>query len=296
MIDASVRFFGERAYAGLKDRYGWGSPRTGFMDDLGQLMTENGIECAVLVSELDGGVEEHAELMAINGRCQDFSVVPRIDIYRDSARDELRHYASMGVRAVRLSALGLHPDPLVPIRLEAIDSFLLWETLGELGLAVFVRPSVGDAHLLPSLLNEFSRVNVIIEASMVAIAPKTASIDRWGRPKLNLPLPTADRFTLGGICDMPNVTVVLSSQYSFSSVDWPYADLQGWHRPANLVSLFGADRLMWGSDYPLTAINPGYARCREYLASSASGVDAEDAMQIMLRTPLFLFRRPDDTR
>ena len=59
-----------------------------------------------------------------------------------------------------------------------------------------------------------------------------------------------------------NVYVHLSGQYAFSKEPWPYRDLTEWHErlhaPKNRMQGFGADHLLWATDFPWILKNPGY--------------------------------------
>ena len=55
---------------------------------------------------------------------------------------------------------------------------------------------------------------------------------------------------------LENCYVKLSGQYAFSKQEYPYEDTRSWH--LRLLEAFGADRLMWGTDFPFVACKPGY--------------------------------------
>ena len=48
-----------------------------------------------------------------------------------------------------------------------------------------------------------------------------------------------------------------------SKAAYPYPDLAAWHR--SLLSAFGAERLLWASDFPWIVADPGYGECVEVL-------------------------------
>lgn len=53
----------------------------------------------------------------------------------------------------------------------------------------------------------------------------------------------------------PDLYVKASAFFRVSSEDAPHADLRG--RFDALVGAYGADRLLWGSDFPFVALQPG---------------------------------------
>jgi hypothetical protein len=59
----------------------------------------------------------------------------------------------------------------------------------------------------------------------------------------------------------PNVYVMLSGQYGFSNVGYPYDDLTSTVR--TLFDAYGPQRMFWASDYPWIAQKPGYGKLIE---------------------------------
>lgn len=57
----------------------------------------------------------------------------------------------------------------------------------------------------------------------------------------------------------PNVWLKLSGFYSFSSETYPYLDCEPLVR--DILDSFGADRLVWGSDFPFAYRTNAYAEC-----------------------------------
>ncbi|MCR4507760.1 amidohydrolase [Pseudomonas sp. 32.2.56] len=286
VIDCSVRYFEKSKYRALQIRNKWPTHAgQSFIDCLTEEMNRNNVRSAVLVSEIDGDFYQHGELLAITeDNSEKFIAAPLINPNRKNEKNNLQRYIEYGIRAVKLSELGHHSNPLQPVKLNSITSFALWEIFSKYALTVFVRPTVYDSNLLAYLAAAFPEVNVIIESSMVSISPRQATVDEWGRPRLNLPLPTMDRYTLWGLSNFPNVSVVLASQYSFSRCDWPYVDLIDWHGLENFIALFGAERLMWGSDFPFTCINPGYQKCLQTFDGLDHDISPNDLQFVFSRT------------
>ncbi|MNB95643.1 Amidohydrolase [compost metagenome] len=285
-IDCSIRYFEQRKFRALQLRNKWPKYEDlSFIDCLNEEMNKNNVRAAVLISEIDGGFHQHDELLAIaEKKPERFIAVPLVNPTRHNEQKNLRHYIESGIRAIKLSSLGCHPNPFQPVLLKRITSFPLWEMCRAYKLTLFVRPTVYDSHLLPHLVSAFPDVNVVIESSMVSLSPRKVTTDEWGRPRLNLPLPTMDRYTLWGLSDFPNVRVILASQYSFSKCEWPYVDLINWHGLENFIALFGAERLMWGSDFPFTWINPGYEKCLRTYSVRDFDISPDDLAYIRYKT------------
>lgn len=269
-IDSSVRYPGAHRFAQLRRLNGAPhGPTTPYFASVLRTLDANRVEQAFVIDEsaaesrrvIDGCAASGARLIA----------VPRLEIGDDPKRTlaRLRELVDMGARHLVLSRLGDHRDPLLSVKASGLPARPVWQAARRLRLALFVRPTVHDAILLPYYVAAFPEVIVVVEASLVSRIPRRESRDNLGRPRSGCVMPSMDRYTLWGLSRYPSVRVVLSSEYAFSACDWPYPDLSGWHSYENFVDLFGAERLMWGSDFPYTWTVPGYARCLARLREMA---------------------------
>lgn len=86
----------------------------------------------------------------------------------------------------------------------------------------------------------------------------------------------------------PNVYVHMSGQYAFSRTSYPYADL----RPVveRVYNAFGADRMMWASDYPFIESEPGYAETLALVDHQLPAITAAERLAIRGGTAARLFR------
>src|SRR5699024_9632634 len=80
-------------------------------------------------------------------------------------------------------------------------------------------------------------------------------IDHGGRPELDHPdyprLPA-----LAQLADFPSVTVKTPNSSAFSRQPAPHPDLAPFH--TWLIRTFGAERVMWGSDWPVCLAGGSY--------------------------------------
>jgi predicted TIM-barrel fold metal-dependent hydrolase len=83
-------------------------------------------------------------------------------------------------------------------------------------------------------------------------------VDEHGRPRFDITLPPSSLDTVETLARHKNVYVHLSGQYAFTKEPYPYADLT----PVveRVYRAFGAERMMWASDYPWIDVEPGYAK------------------------------------
>ncbi len=230
--------------------------------DLLSTMDQHGVEKAVLISELPSGLANHLEILKIGRNyCDRLIVVPKIDYASPIWESDLDEYKNVGISAIKIENLGVLSNPLQLIITESIPSLCLWNRVTEYSMSIFARPTVWDSKFLPYLVNACPDTQLFIEASMISTSIECAYYDCHGRPRLMLPIPTMDRYTLWGLQHYKNVNLVLSSEYQLSRSEWPYMDMKGWHSLENLLWMFGSDRLTWGSDFPFTSYVPGYDKC-----------------------------------
>ncbi|CAA7024860.1 unnamed protein product [Microthlaspi erraticum] len=87
----------------------------------------------------------------------------------------------------------------------------------------------------------------------------------------------------------PQVYVKFSALFRLSTTGFPYQDLSP--LLSQLVSHFGANRVMWGSDFPFVVLECGYKEAREavtIIAKQAS-LSSSEMDLIMGKTVMQLF-------
>lgn len=88
-------------------------------------------------------------------------------------------------------------------------------------------------------------------------------VDDNGRPRIHSPIPQETENAVLDLAKYPNVYVILSGAYGFSHDSYPYPDVGEVVR--RLHARFGADRLMWATDFPWIIDDPGYTACLELI-------------------------------
>ncbi|WCJ38825.1 catalytics hydrolase [Euphorbia peplus] len=88
----------------------------------------------------------------------------------------------------------------------------------------------------------------------------------------------------------PQVYIKFSALFRVSRTAYPYRDLSPIF--SQIVSTFGANRVMWGSDFPFVVPECGYTRAKEAVFWNASQVplSSSDVEWIMGRTAMELFK------
>ncbi len=231
------------------------------LDQYLALLDANGPRPAVLVQPSFLGTDNGYMMRALEqaaGRLRGVAVVDT-----QFSEDQLRALARAGVVGMRLNLMGLpDPDFAQPA----------WRTLLERANALDWHVEVHAqaarlSTLLPALLERGCRVVV----------------DHFGRPER-----LDDLRALLAHAGTGRVWVKLSAPYR----NWPDASSRASSREAArlLLAAYGADRLMWGSDWPHTE-----HRDRADHASSLAWLDAwlddpADRRGVLSTTPLYLFQ------
>lgn len=86
------------------------------------------------------------------------------------------------------------------------------------------------------------------------------------------------------------VYLKLSALFRVSRMPFPYLDLS--HLLSQIVSSFGANRVMWGSDFPFVVPECGYKGAKEAasLISDQVPLSSSDLEWIMGKTAMQLFQ------
>jgi predicted TIM-barrel fold metal-dependent hydrolase len=141
----------------------------------------------------------------------------------------------------------------------------LWEAIAETGTIVCVLHADTDVSRLHGLLKRFSPVKVVID-------------------HLNNPVPGEglhqSRFQAYlELASLPSVYVKLSGFHHWCQDRYPYRDGMPYIEAA--VRAFGADRCMWGSDYPHVLAGCGYVRNRNFLPREGMFLSRDELETIM---------------
>jgi L-fuconolactonase len=157
-----------------------------------------------------------------------------------------------GIQGLRVHHLG-DPDAPAP---EALETFPLLAALAEGGLKLWFYAPPDQLNLLGGILEALPGLQVVL--NHLGFCPAGYRIDEHGRPRIDTELPPPTLPAVLELARFPDVHVMLSGQYAFSREPYPYRDLEP--VVAAVHRAYGADRLLWASDFPWIADEPGYAR------------------------------------
>jgi L-fuconolactonase len=271
MIDTHTHIVGkdERAYP-LKPRNlsgEWYLEAGHSAENLAACMDEAGVEQAVLVQAVGAYTYENdyaADSAAAHPKR--FASACCIDPLEPDAAATLEYWVrKRDMHGVRIFAIA-KPDACW---LEDERTFPVWERAGELGAHVIVTVFAHQLEALGRMLRRFPEVRV--------------SLDHCGFPALG-GSDWNEAGPLFALADHPNIYCKVSSIV----LDSAAAQGDAASFVSRLVSLFGAERLMWGSDFPQTH-DRTYPELVALARSAFGGLTEAQREQCFTRTPRALW-------
>jgi L-fuconolactonase len=224
-------------------------------------MDRAGIDRAVLI-DMGGTAVEHHRYVAhcVERWPQRFTSTGLVDLQDPDPPARLRELAdATPIEGIRLGQLG---DPSVSSASELL-AYGVFATARELGLNINVYGRSDGVACIAMLAKAFPEVTISLDH--LGVCPSTpGSPDKWGRPRFDAePIPPASHAKILELAQFPNVHIKVSGEYAFSKEPCPYVDM----RPMveDLYRAYGAERLMWCSDFPWIVVEPGYGRLAELL-------------------------------
>ena len=263
-------------------------------------MAENRVDQAVLVQIGGTHLEHHSYLRhclkTFPRRFLGIGLIPADEPKPQEHMDRLA--AGGGVIGFRLSSIGGPADPLAPMDIRTFATFPIWQHAAEKDYVLWLYPRAVDAHTVPFLIEAFPQVRVVFNHMLACPSKGSFSWDGKGRPRVEFSqFPPLSRYTTMGLHQYDNVFVHLSGQYALSKEQWPYRDLQEWHErlhaPKDRMQGFGAERLLWATDFPWIVDDPGYEKMVRIVDELLPGLDADERQEIMGGTARRLLQFPD---
>ena len=158
-----------------------------------------------------------------------FHGVARVDPEDPAAADHISEQTAQGFRGVRLSPTeGPKGEWITTAAMRP-----LWSRCAELKVPMTLLAPAVRIPDIAKWIDAFPEVTVVIDH--MADTP-------LDRPDLLAPLLALQRY--------PNVFVKISHPWSLSKQPYPYAD--AFAQVQRVYDVFGADRVMWGTDFPVS--------------------------------------------
>lgn len=205
-------------------------------DELLALMEANGVEGAVLVQPIQYRWDNRYLAAVRRAHPRRFAAVCRVDPVDPAAPDHLRRWVEEeGFRGVRISP---GPDPSG----DWFDGpFMdpLFARAASLGVPLLLLTKPPRLPRLSALLDRHPGLDVCVD-HMADVSPTDA----------------AGIVTLLELARHPRVRVKISHGWSLSRKPFPWRDT--WELLTRVRDAFGARRLMWCSDWPVSVPHAGY--------------------------------------
>jgi L-fuconolactonase len=275
MIDAHQHFW-------RIDRgdYGWLTPalapiyRDFMPDDLAPLLARHGIGGTILVQAAPTVAETRFMLEIAHATpfvrgvvgWVDFEAVDAVDMILELAADPL--------------LVGLRPM----VQDIADDDWLLRPSLGSALAMMARRGLVFDALVLPRHL---PRLKTVIER----YPDLTVVVDHGSKPRIRDKQREPWASDLAAIAAMPGVACKLSGLVTEAAADWQSSDVRPYAQ--HILDIFGPQRVMFGSDWPVVNLAGGYDRWRETALGLMAHLAAPERAAILGETArrVYLTRR-----
>jgi L-fuconolactonase len=253
------------------------------VEDLLELMTDNGVDAAVLVP-LDDHDDYVARVLADHPRT--FAAIAV------ASPAELRAGGSGGVESLRArrERFGFHGlrtqwlgEPGQPVTDSPALPVLRY--LAERGLLLWTYLPPDQLPLLPDVVRELPELRVVL--NHLGFCPHDMWIDQHRRPRFDDPFPESTVQQVLGLSEAGSVHLMVSGQYALSTQDPPYPDLFPVIR--RFAEAFGPERLLWASDYPWTRDVPGYRTMLDLAPAALPDLDSANLARVRGGTAQTLF-------
>jgi predicted TIM-barrel fold metal-dependent hydrolase len=209
-------------------------------------MDAEGVRRAAVVTPGAMGWDNAYTLDAARAAPDRFVAVGRVDLTARDAAERLEREIAAGLAGVRIGP-GLAADVLL-----APPALAIWRLAKERRLPVHV-------HMGP---DELERMGAVAER----FPDMTLVVDHLGRPDVAAGPDGAGFRTVLAFARHPGAWIKTPAAYAFSRAGAPYRDLEPFLEAA--LEAYGADRLLWGSDWPACTVDGAYADAMEPVRSA----------------------------
>ncbi len=244
------------------DQYPW-SPVGGYVPDneasvetLLKVMDLYNIDGAVLVQPTPYGWDNRYLLDSAKKAPKRFRTVCLVDPMGQDSSDEMKKLVEQsGVNGFRFN---WHLRPLEDWSKNR-NQQLLWQTADDLKCPLCIQCTLEYVPLLQKMAQEFPNVRIVL--------------DHFGKPVISLGIQQPMFQNLLSLSKLPNVYIKLSGFYYASTQTAPYSDVLPFIQA--IISSFGAQRCIWGSDFPFVMDRWKYASALNWINTLAFLSDSE---------------------
>jgi len=248
----------------------WFEPVEVLLDE----MNLSGVDQAVLI-QISGQYDNSYLIECMRRFPGRFSVVALVDTDQPDAPERLEEWVRQGVEGIRLSPA---------VRSPGQDPLAIWRKAAELSIPVSCQGSSG--HLLASpefenIIKELPSLQIIIE-HLGGGGRSTEPYDQYKRvlelaqyPNIYMKVPG-----LGELCPRP---MPFRQPFPFEQIP-PLIEMA--------LEAFGANRLMWGSDFPPVANREGYRNALRFPREHVKFNSDDDKEWVFGNTAATLWKFP----
>jgi predicted TIM-barrel fold metal-dependent hydrolase len=226
-----------------------------------ELMKANGVSKTVLVQVIHYRYDNRYTASVLKRYPQYFQAVARVDPLDSEAPDHLSRLVEQGFRGVRLSpAANAAGDwiqgPLMPP---------LWKRCDSLNVPMTVLAPIARIPEVGRLIDNYPDLTVVIDHMADCPVDRPAELDK-----------------LIALARYPKVFVKISHTWSLSRQGYPYLDAQ--ELVKRLHAVFGPQRLMWATDWPIVEAVATYRQALRVVRDDMKFLDAEDKRWMLSKT------------
>ena len=214
-------------------RSDWSQERPCVVETLIAAMDEAGVaKAAVVHSSTTYGFDNSYVVDACNRYSDRLISVGSVDVRTPDAVETIKAWVDKGLAGLRIFTGGSTKD-FDPTELEDESAYPAWELLGELGLTMSIQTGPVGLPQVRNLAERFPDVPIIL--------------DHLGRPEVAAGPPYAAAQSLFDLAEIPSIYMKLTPRIMGDSIKGE-ATAETFF--PQLVEVFGAQRLAWGSNFP----------------------------------------------
>ena len=245
------------------------------IEDLLFQMDRAGVERAVLI-QMRGEYNNDYQTRCLERYPGRFASVVGVDVASADAPRRLRELASQGATGVRLDCTDRSPGD---------DPLAVWRTAAELDMTVSGR-GVSDesgAQTMATIARELPNLRIVVE-----------HLGAWNKPRPGAEGEAGKR-AMVELAKLPNVAIKIHGLGEFAPRAMPPTHPFPFARPLppaleEAYAAFGANRMMWGSDFPPVSYREGYLNALEFTRVELESKTSEEQERIFGGTALEWFR------
>jgi L-fuconolactonase len=225
------------------------------------LMKENGVARTVIIQVIHYKYDNSYLADVLKKYPQYFQGVCRVDPLDPNAPDHLSRLTGQGFRGVRLSPSGTAAGSWITGPLMSP----LWKRCQDLKVPMTVLAPITRMPDVDKLAAQFPDLTIVIDHMADCPPDQPQELEK-----------------LIALKRYPKLFVKISHAWSLSKQSYPYLDVQ--QQMKRLYDAFGPQRLMWGTDWPISEAQTTYAKTLSLIRDDVSFLNAEDKRWILSRT------------